>query len=151
MDRIVGNHKKKKSNWANWQTLAMKLEHKVQCSQLHNMCIIVLLNKPIIGKPLPLDERRRGRREWPFGSLVFDEAVPHLLLNPVNCCALWGCLFAFVVVPNLHRLTGAVGRGDRVFRHRRLQGGEEGGEVVVGMVEGSVDLVEMDWVGWWWW
>lgn len=71
-------------------TLAMKLVDKVQCPQPHSIWIIVTVtdppHKPIIGNnPLLLRHRCGGGQKGPFGALVLDEAVPHFLLNLVNC------------------------------------------------------------------
>ena len=135
-------------------TLAMKLVYKIQCPQPHSIWIIVTVtnppHKPIIGNnPLLRRSRGGGRRKWPFGALVLDEAVPHFLLNLVND-ALWSGFFIITIatVLDLHRLGvrgGGLGGG-----RRRGEGGEEDGEVAVGVVEGGVDLVEMGGVvsGW---
>ena len=89
-------------------TLAMKLVYKIQCPQPHSIWIIVTVtnppHKPIIGNnPLLRRSRGGGRRKWPFGALVLDEAVPHFLLNLVNC-ALWSGLFIIGDDLDLHRV-----------------------------------------------
>ena len=127
-------------------TLTMKLINKIQSPQSRLLRFKPrrsrTLHQFILTRPPPFHCCSRHWRQRPLQALVLDEAIFHPLLHPVNRNR--GILLFLVLELHLPvgiaTEEGGLGQG--------LGGlSEEGGEVIVGGVEGGVDLDDLGWVG----